>query len=136
MPLSELVPFVFFDVLLAYLVIPFQNQIVLTAVEVFGGYPIYLVVLSALAAGMIATIVNRFLGYFIATAFKLRESRFVIRLREKLNHNIWLITFVIAIPFLGSVVTVLAGVFSLSNKKIMLYAMVGYAIYFVLFFTL
>lgn len=131
MDFAELMSFAAADGFMASLLLPLQTQIVITAVKIFGGYPILWIVLVATLGSSLGSMVNWFIGRLIAYGFKLRTdgtdltskwAKVTLFLQTK---GTWL-ALGVGVPFIGAPLTVFMGAASVSIKKLIAWFVVGH----------
>lgn len=116
MEITEAYNFLFFDSILAELLFPMQNQIVLPAMVIFGGYDIPTIFSIALFGSVLGGLANWYIGRLVDSACRKYvslepDSNDKISLIKKfcIKYEIWIIALCGLIPIIGGVGSVLLG---------------------------
>lgn len=132
----EAYSFLFADIFMSVLLLPFQGEVALTAMKMFGGYNTMLILALSVTAGFLASIVNFVLGELLVSIVKAESkkdgsfAKITGFIRKK---GVFLLLFA-AYPYFGAAVTVLMGVCGVRYKYLIPLVFVGSVTYYLALF--
>jgi membrane protein YqaA with SNARE-associated domain len=130
---SEVYNFLLADGIMSFLILPMKGQLVFPAMEIFGGYNIYIMVIITAIGTTIGAAANWFLGKFIVIASKFKPEAQSNRAQKFINfcRKRGLLLLALSwIPVFGSVVTVALGAVGTRFKLVLPIVFVVHIIYY------
>ena len=139
METTEFWSFIFFDVLLEKLIIPFHNQIAVTALTIFGFKPLESVLVVAMIANIMASFINIWFGrilHYVGKESKTKEEQMRYYqchsnrlIRIGYNYSDLMMLFAV-VPLFGAMVAVLLGYLQKPFIRLVFMSFVGSFFYY------
>lgn len=111
MTFFEAYSFLFADIFMEVVILPLHGQVALTAMNIFGGYNHFLMMILSVLAGIIGSSVNLFIGKLIRLAGKFNhEGDFPGKLLNIYNkYIVYILALIACVPFIGAAFVILSG---------------------------
>lgn len=134
MSLEESYFFLFFDSVMASLVLLPNTPMVFNAMKVFGGFDSSVVFSLAVAGNIVGSSLNYVLGrtmnYVKKNVEKSDGSKKFVALKSFANKKLFVLAFFSFVPLIGVVITLVAGFLRISYLRFILFVVLGRVLYY------
>jgi membrane protein YqaA with SNARE-associated domain len=119
---TEAYNFLFADSIMSTLILPMSGRLVFPAMQIFGGYNLYLMVAIATAGTVLGAAANWFVGKLIVIACKYNPDEQTGRAQKFVNfcrkNGLWLL-ILSWIPVFGTLLTAALGAVGVRFKRVL-----------------